>query len=154
MVSGEYTAPYKLHIGGVGSFASGLPFNYVTGNTDSGDTGATTDRPVINGVVVGRDTGRGNGLYEVDPFVSRSFPLHGEAVLLDLRAEAFNALNHRNIVAYSGTYGEGNTAAADFGAPLPGVTAQLPARQMQFSRARELLMRSALNNVQTARIRM
>jgi hypothetical protein len=50
-----------------------------------------------------------------------------------LRAESFNVLNHANFVGYSGTYGNGSTAGAGFGAPLVGITAQLPARSMQFS---------------------
>jgi hypothetical protein len=132
VLSGVYIAPFKVHVGGVGSFASGLPYNLVTGTTNSGDTGATTDRPVINGVVVARDTGRGNGLYSVDPFVSRAFPLYRERIMLNLRAEALNALNHANFVAYSGTYGNGAAAGTGFGLPLAGVTAQLPARQLQF----------------------
>ncbi len=133
VVSGAYVAPFRINLGGVGTFASGLPYNVVSGTTNSGDTGATTDRPVINGAVIGRDTGRGNGLYSVDPYVSRTFPLHREAVLLDLRAEAFNALNHANFVGYSGTYGNGATPGTGFGAPLYGVTSELPARFMQFS---------------------
>lgn len=134
VVSGVYVLPFlKLNFGGVGSFASGLPFNYVTGTTNSGDTGATTDRPVIDGAVIARDAGRGNGLYSLDPYLSRSFPLLHEQVKLDLRAEAFNALNHANFVGYSGTYGNAATPGTGFGLPLAGVTAQLPARQMQFS---------------------
>jgi hypothetical protein len=120
-------------MGGVGSFASGLPYNIVTGTTNSGDTGGTTDRPVVNGAVIGRDAGRGNGLYSVDPFVARAFPLDHERVQLDLRAEAFNALNHANFTNYSGTYGNGTSTGLGFGAPLPGVTSQLNAREMQFS---------------------
>jgi hypothetical protein len=65
--------------------------------------------------------------------VGRAFPLYHDAVQLDLRAEAFNAFNHRNFVGYNGTYGNGNTTPTGFGAPLPGVTSQLPARSMQFS---------------------
>jgi hypothetical protein len=122
-----------VHFGGVGIFGSGLPYNIVTGTTNSGDTGATTDRPVINGVVIGRNAERGNGQYSVDPFLSRTFPLYHDRVTLDLRAEAFNVLNHANFVAYSGTYGNGATAGVGFGAPLAGVTAQLPPRSMQFS---------------------
>jgi hypothetical protein len=134
VVSGTYVLPWlKLHLGGVGSFSSGLPYNIVTGATNSGDTGATTDRPVINGAVVGRNTGRGNGLYSVDPYFSRSIPLRTERVNLDLRAEAFNVLNHANFVGYSGTWGNGSAAGPGFGTPLAGVTNQLPARQMQFS---------------------
>jgi hypothetical protein len=132
VVSGVYVAPFKINIGGVGTFASGLPYNLVTGTTNSGDTGATTDRPVINGAVVGRNAGRGRSIYSVDPFVSRVFPLYHDAVQLDLRAEAFNVLNHANFVGFNGTYGNGAAPAA-LGAPLPGVTNQLPARQMQFS---------------------
>ncbi len=132
VLSGDYTAPLKIHFGGVGTFAGGLPYNLVTGTTNSGDTGATTDRPVINGAVVGRNTGRGNGLYSVDPYLSRAFPLYHERVKLNLRAEAFNVLNHANFVAYSGTYGNGATAGTGFGTPVLGVASQLPARQLQF----------------------
>ena len=134
VLSGVYVIPIvKVHFGGVGIFGSGLPYNIVTGTTNSGDTGATTDRPVINGAVIGRNAGRGNGQYSVDPFLSRAFPLYHDRVTLDLRAEAFNLLNHANFVSYSGTYGNGATAGVGFGAPLVGVTAQLPARSMQFS---------------------
>jgi hypothetical protein len=101
--------------------------------TNSGDTGATTDRPVINGTVVGRNTGLGGPIYSVDPFVARTFPVYHERVSLDLRAESFNVLNHANFVGYSGTYGNGATPGPGFGAPLAGITNQLPARSLQFS---------------------
>jgi hypothetical protein len=133
VLSGIYVAPLKVHMGGVGTFASGLPYNYVTGVTNSGDTGATTDRPVINGTVVGRNTGLGGPIYSVDPFVARTFPVYHERVSLDLRAESFNVLNHANFVGYSGTYGNGATPGPGFGAPLAGITNQLPARSLQFS---------------------
>jgi hypothetical protein len=134
VLSGVCIVPLvKVHFGGVGTFGSGLPYNIVTGTTNSGDTVATTDRPVINGAVIGRNAGRGNGQYSVDPFAFRAFPLYHDRVTLDLRAEAFNVLNHANFVAYSGTYGNGSTAGVGFGAPLAGVTAQLPPRSMQFS---------------------
>jgi hypothetical protein len=134
VLSGFYIAPLQIHIGGVTSLAGGLPYNLITGVTNSGDTGATTDRPVINGVVVGRNTGRGTPIFSVDPFVSRAFPLYHERVKLDLRAEAFNALNHANFVTFNGTYGSTNSVApATLGSPSFGVTAQLPARSLQFS---------------------
>jgi carboxypeptidase family protein len=133
VLSGMWVAPFKIHAGGVVTLASALPFNYVTGTVNSGDTGGTADRPVISGAVIGRNTGRGRPIYSLDPFVSRAFPLYHEEVRMELRAEAFNSLNHRNFVGYSGTYGNGATAPAGFGAPLPGVTSQLPARSMQFS---------------------
>ncbi|HVO98585.1 MAG TPA: TonB-dependent receptor [Bryobacteraceae bacterium] len=132
VLSGVYSLPFKINFGGVATFASGLPYNYTTGTVNSGDTGATTDRPVINGVVVGRNIGRGNPIYDISPFLERAFAL-GERVRLNLRVESFNVLNHPNFVGYSGTYGNGATPGAGFGAPLLGVTNQLPARSVQFS---------------------
>jgi hypothetical protein len=132
VLSGYYIAPLKIQIGGIASLAGGLPYNLTTGTTNSGDTGATTDRPVINGVVVGRNTGRGTPIYSVDPFVAREFPLFTHAVRLNLRAEAFNVLNHPNFVSFYGTYGNG-LRPPTLGSPSYGATAQLPARELQFS---------------------
>ena len=88
---------------------------------------------VLNGAVIGRDAGRGKPIYSLDPNISRAFGLFHEAVQLQLRAEAFNVLNHSNFVGYSGTYGNGTSAGTGFGSPTYGVTSQLPARFMQFS---------------------
>jgi hypothetical protein len=131
VLSGVYALPLNIHLGGVATLASGLPFNYVTGSTNSGDTGATTDRPVINGAVVGRNAGRGRAIYDISPFLEKSFGTERIRVLL--RAEAFNVFNHANFVGYSGTYGNGAAAGAGFGGPLVGITNQLPARSLQFS---------------------
>ncbi|MGO8720888.1 MAG: carboxypeptidase regulatory-like domain-containing protein [Acidobacteriaceae bacterium] len=133
VLSGAYPTLFKINAGGVATLASGLPYNYVTGSTNSGDLGASTDRPVIDGVVVGRNTGRGRAIYEVDPFLERVFAMGSSRVQMKVRAEAFNVLNHANFVGYSGTYGNGSTAGAGFGQPLAGVTNQLTARSLQFS---------------------
>ena len=132
VLSGFYTLPLKVRMGGIASLAGGLPYNLITGVTNSGDTGATTDRPAINGVVVGRNTGRGTPVYSVDPFVEREIPIY-ERVHLNLRAEAFNVLNHPNFVTFNGTYGTGLAPSATLGAPSAGATAQLPTRELQYS---------------------
>jgi Carboxypeptidase regulatory-like domain/TonB dependent receptor len=133
VLSGVYILPLQIHFGGVTTLATGLPYNIVTGVTNSGDTGGTTDRPVIDGVVIGRNAGRGGSIYEVSPFLERPFAFFGEKLNVVPRFEAFNVFNHANFVAYSGTWGNGATAAAGFGAPLTGIAAQLPARSLQFS---------------------
>ncbi len=132
VLSGTYNAPFGINIGGINTVGSGFPFNFVTGSNNSGDAGATTDRPVINGVVVGRNTGRGQAIYDFSPFVEKVFTFR-ENFRARLRAEAFNVLNHANFVGYSGTFGNGATAPAGFGLPLTGITNQLPARSLQFS---------------------
>lgn len=133
VLSGTYNAPWGFHVGGYATLASGLPFNYTTGVTNSGDTGGTTDRPVIDGAVVGRDTGRGRSIYDFSPFVEKEFPLIHDRWRLRARAEAFNVFNHANFVGYNGVYGNGAAPGAGFGQPLSGITNQLPARSMQFS---------------------
>jgi hypothetical protein len=82
--------------------------------------------------VIARNAGRGNAIYDVSPFIERPFMLWQERLRLDLRAEAFNVFNHANFVGYSGTYGNGATPGPGFGAPLAGITNQLPARSLQF----------------------
>jgi hypothetical protein len=133
VLSGMYAAPWGITAGGVATLAGGLPYNIVTGTTNSGDTGATTDRPVIDGAVVGRNTGRGTPIYDVEPFVGKRIALSREDTSINLRAEAFNIFNHANFVGFSGTWGDGATPGSGFGAPLAGITNQLPARELQFS---------------------
>jgi hypothetical protein len=133
VLSGVYVAPLGFTMGGIATMAGGLPYNYVTGVPNSGDTGATTDRPVIDGMVAGRNTGRGAPIYDVEPFVGKRIPLGTERVSANLRVEAFNVLNHRNLVGYSGTWGDGAQPGVGFGAPLAGVTNQLLPRELQFS---------------------
>jgi len=135
VLSGVYAAPWGFTMGGIATMAGGLPYNYTTGVTNSGDTGATTDRPVINGAVVGRNTGRGTAIYDVEPFVGKRITLVPERLSANLRAEAFNVLNHRNVVGFNGVWGNAATlpAGSTFGQPLAGITNQLPARELQFS---------------------
>ncbi|MGA9145705.1 MAG: hypothetical protein WB007_18300, partial [Candidatus Acidiferrales bacterium] len=132
VLSGFYTAPWKFRVGGIATLGSGLPYNVTTGTTNSGDTGATADRPVVDGAVIGRNTGRGHAIYSFDPFIERSFALGSDRIHLDLRIEAFNVFNHPNFVGYSGTWGNGATPGSGFGLPLAGITNQLPARSLQF----------------------
>ena len=104
----------------------------MTGTNNSGDTGTTTDRPVINGTVVPRNAGRGRPVYDFSPFVEKDFHF-GERVRVRGRVESFNVFNHANFVGFSGTYGNGVAPGPGFGQPLTGITNQLLARSLQFS---------------------
>lgn len=132
VLSGTYSAFWGVNVGGIATLASALPYNFVTGTTNSGDPGATTDRPVINGVVVGRNAGRGRAIYDFSPFIEKDFHFR-EGFQLRTRVESFNVFNRANFVGYSGTYGNGPAPGNGFGLPLTGITNQLPARSLQFS---------------------
>ncbi|PYX99475.1 MAG: hypothetical protein DMG64_19375, partial [Acidobacteria bacterium] len=138
VLSGFYVGPLKITIGGVATLASGLPYNLTTGANNFGDPGATADRPLINGVIVGRNAGRGSAIYDVSPMIERPFALGPERVQLTLRAEAFNIFNHPNFVGFNGAFGNGATpplganGQSVIGEPLVGITNQLPARSLQF----------------------
>jgi hypothetical protein len=138
VLSGFYVAPLKITVGGVATLASGLPYNLTTGANNFGDPGGTADRPLIDGVVVGRNTGRGGAIYELSPMIERPFRVGRERVQLTLRAEAINVLNHPNFVGFNGVYGNGSSPPLGsggqplLGQPLVGITNQLPARSLQF----------------------
>jgi hypothetical protein len=138
VLSGYYVAPFKITVGGMATLASGLPYNLTTGANNFGDPGATADRPLINGAIVGRNTGRGSSIYEISPMIERPFRLSSERVELTLRAEASNVFNHPNFVGFNGVYGNGTAPPIGangqpaIGQPLVGITNQLPARSLQF----------------------
>jgi hypothetical protein len=138
VVSGFYVAPLKITLGGVATVASGLPYNLTTGANNFGDAGGTADRPLIDGAIVGRNTGRGRAIYEVSPMIERPFRLGTERLQLTLRAEAINVFNHPNFVGFNGIYGNGSSPPLGSGGqplvgqPLAGITNQLPARSLQF----------------------
>ncbi len=132
VASGFYSAPYQITIGGVATLASGTPFNITTGTTNGGDSGEETDRPVVNGVVIARNSGQGSAIYSFDPFIERPFQL-GDKAQLRLRMDAFNVFNRGNFVSFNGTYGNGLTALPGLGTNSIGLSSQLTPREIQFS---------------------
>ncbi len=129
VVSGWFGLPFAFRAGGVATFATGRPFNITTGTDNNGD-GANTDRPVINGRVIGRNEGRGDDVYDLTLFLERDFTLGG--VTLGLRGEAFNVTNHENVVGYNGVWGNAADPLPTFGQPLGGINNVDPGRQYQF----------------------
>lgn len=132
VLTGWYEFPWRFTAGTSVSLASGRPFNITTGTDNNGD-GITSDRPVLNGHLVGRNAGRGTPLYAVDLFVEKQMSL-GERLRLSVRGEGYNLFNHNNLFGRNGVYGNDPSGAPlpSFGQPLPGINNTDPARQFQF----------------------
>jgi hypothetical protein len=84
-------------------YYSPLPFNITTG---SQTIQGTTARPLLNGVMIGRNTGGGLDFLSLGARLTRSFALT-ERIRLDAIAEGFNLTNHVNGVSLNGTFGTG-----------------------------------------------
>ena len=133
VLSGSVRLPYDVAVGGVVTAASGYRYNVTTGTDNNGD-GSNSDRPVIDGAVIGRNAGRGDPIYSTDVFAERRFPLTSERVV-SARVEAFNVFNRANVAGYNGVYGDlatGLPASSAFATPNTGIANVFPGRQVQF----------------------
>ncbi len=109
-----YRLPYNFTVGTLTQLASARPFSATTGVDNNGD-GLNNDRPVINGVVVGRSTFRGTGTQDVSLFVENRIRLSERMAIL-LRVEGFNMFNHGNLLGRGiTTYGNTDTPNPTFG---------------------------------------
>ena len=130
VLSGWWKPAGGWSFGTVTTLASGRPFNVTTGVDNNGDR-SNADRPVIDGALLGRNAGHGTPVYDVQTFAEREFRLSDRA-RASLRAEAFNLLNHGNIVGWNGVWGNAASPAPTFGQPLGGIANVDPGRQFQF----------------------
>jgi len=126
---GSYRLPFDVTIGTVTSLSSAKPFNATTGVDNNGD-GNNNDRPVINGVVVGRYGFRGTPIYDSDLFAEYRLKMQGTQAMT-FRIEAFNVFNHANVLGRNGTYSDTAMALPTFGQASPGLANIDPARMVQ-----------------------
>jgi hypothetical protein len=113
-----------VYSGSTSSSSYGAEGNIYGGAMSSGSGFATTGRAPQ----VGRNSIIGPGFNDLDLGIARDIPIH-EAIRLQLRADAFNALNHTIITGVNGTYSQYNGAAApttQTPKPACDVTAQTP----------------------------
>jgi len=129
-VSATYNLPLGFTLSGWMEAGSGFPFNITTGVDNNGD-GNNSDRPPINGVVIGRDAGQAPATYEFSFALQKSIPMT-ERTKLILRAEAYNTTNHLNLYSLNGVYGNGANPVLTFGQPLGGLANVGQPRLMQF----------------------
>ena len=130
-LSGTYMFPWQILFSAFAQMGSGFPYNVTTGVDNNGD-GNTSDRPVVNGVVVPRDWGRAPALYDFDFALQKAFKVT-ERTSVSLRAESFNTFNHLNTFSRNGVWGNGVTPVSTFGQPVGGLANIGSPRQMQFS---------------------
>ncbi len=126
VLTGWKRVPFGVVVGGVVSAASGRPYNITAGSDLNGD-GANTDRPVVDGKVLGRNAGRGSSVFSLDAFIEKDFAVANGAQL-GLRAEGFNLTNHLNVYGRGGVFG-----SATFGLPTGGVSSVDPGREYQLA---------------------
>jgi len=113
VVQFSYQLPWNLTAGTVMQFASARPFNATTGVDNNGD-GANNDRPVVDGVVIGKSAFRGTPTQEIALFGEWRVKIKGQTLLF--RAEGFNLLNHGNYLGRGQTtYGDTTTVNSTFG---------------------------------------
>jgi len=135
-ISGFYQLPYGFATGTWTTLASARPYDITTGVDNNGDS-TISDRPVINGAVIGRNTGRGTPTYDAGVFIEKEFPVW-ERVRLSVRAEGSNVFNHSNVVLRQGVYGNLASGLPDasvspgLGQGLGGIANVDPGRQFQF----------------------
>ena len=135
-LSGWYRLPLGFTTGTFTTLASARPFNITTGVDNNGDS-TTSDRPVINGSVIGRNTGRGTPTYDAGVFLEKTMRL-ADRFSVSARAEGSNIFNHANIVLRQGVYGNLANGLPDLsvspalGQGFSGIANVDPGRQFQF----------------------
>jgi hypothetical protein len=120
--SGLFIAPSAVHVAGIVSIGSGLPFNILAGTDLNGDGDGgnfPVDRartnPADPTTSVGRNAGRMPMEATVDLRVSRRWRLAGRTSIEPM-FEVFNLLNRANFTAINNVFGTGAFPVA----PLPG----------------------------------
>jgi outer membrane receptor protein involved in Fe transport len=129
-IVGTYRLPLDITAGAVVSLAAAKPFNSTTGFDNNGD-GNNNDRPVINGIVVGRYSFRGTPISSTDLFGEYRIRIQASRTIT-ARIEGFNVFNHANVRARNGTYGDTSAPLPSFGQATPGLASIDPGRQLQF----------------------
>jgi hypothetical protein len=121
VITVTYQLPLNLTTGTVTQLASARPFNAVTGVDNNGD-GANNDRPVVDGVVIGKSVFRGTGTQDVSLFLEERIKGGGRTIVL--RLEGFNLFNHANILGRAQTtYGDLAAVNSTFGQVVSTSTA-------------------------------
>ncbi|HLK51846.1 MAG TPA: hypothetical protein VKU42_00240, partial [Candidatus Angelobacter sp.] len=91
-----FQLPFGLEMGATSRLTSGRPFTALAG-LDLNHDQQNTDRPVVNGQVLQRNTFRNTGFKDVSLRLQRKFRLLNEKGSLSFSGEIFNAFNFANV---------------------------------------------------------
>jgi hypothetical protein len=94
VLSGSYDIPGGFLVSGIVTYRTGLPFTAFTGVDSNGDS-QFTDRPIIAGIPLLRNSFRQPNFFNVDLRVSKTFTVK-ENHKLELLFDMFNVTNQRN----------------------------------------------------------
>jgi hypothetical protein len=114
--SGVFFLPAGFDVSTTARLASGRPFNATVGSAgDLNRDGQTTDRPIVDGLVIARNAFRNTAFYNVDLRVERAFELPKQMGRIILSADFFNLLNFDNVLIGSSNMAYGVGAALQNG---------------------------------------
>jgi hypothetical protein len=119
---------HGFELSGMLQYYSALPLNITSGVTT---IQGTAGRPIVNGDFIGRNVGTGSDFFNLSTRISRSFAL-SDRWRMEVIAESFNALNHRNNLTLNGIFGAGPYPAAP-SATFGQVTAVNDPRSVQLA---------------------
>ena len=109
VLSGSYEIPKGFLVSGIATYRSGLPFTPFTGVDSNGDA-QFTDRPIIGGIPLLRNSFRQPNYFTIDMRVSKTFRIK-ENHTLELLFDMFNLTNQRNFT-YNVSTNESTTTAS------------------------------------------
>jgi len=108
-LSAIYDLPFGFQVSTITTWRTGIPFSAFTG-VDSNNDKQFTDKPIINGVHLARDSFRQPNFFNIDFRASKTFTLH-EKHKLALIFDMFNLINKHNFF-YQVSTNESSTSAA------------------------------------------
>jgi hypothetical protein len=106
--SGTYELPLGFTVSGIVQYRTGIPFSAFTGVDSNGDS-QFTDKPIINGVPLLRNSFRQPNYFNIDSRFAKSFTIR-EGHTLNLMFEMFNLTNKQNY-SYIVSTNESSTTA-------------------------------------------
>lgn len=97
VANGLYSLPFRFEVSSTARFISGRPLNAVAG-TDLNRDGQLSDRPLIDGQVIKRNSFRNTSFSEVNLKLQRSFRVGKETSKIAISVEISNLFGADNVL--------------------------------------------------------